>query len=75
MKLIQLLEAYRPRAARNKYTTPYLIENTPPPTPPPVKGPTICAWCKKLMKEGDPKLPPTHSICPECEKKYMEESA
>jgi len=39
-----------------------------------------CAWCKKFMGlkdapgEGDPKLPITHSICPECKRKLEEVS-
>jgi phage FluMu protein Com len=26
-----------------------------------------CAWCKKVMREGDPAIV-SHGICPECAK-------
>lgn len=32
----------------------------------------ICAWCKKVLKDG-PEEPVSHGICEECEKKLREE--
>ena len=36
----------------------------------------VCAWCDKYMgeKEGDAPYPISHSICPDCERKVLEES-
>jgi hypothetical protein len=30
------------------------------------EGAVICAWCQKVMKEGDENVPPSHGICPSC---------
>jgi len=38
-----------------------------------VKFKRVCAWCKTVMDEGDPEAPVSHSICPECDKKLIEE--
>lgn len=32
----------------------------------------ICAWCKKVMRDGPPH-PITHGICASCAKKVLEE--
>jgi hypothetical protein len=34
----------------------------------------VCAWCQVLMKDGPPE-PVSHGICPECEKKLLEDYA
>jgi hypothetical protein len=26
----------------------------------------ICAWCRKVLRLGNPRLPISHGICPEC---------
>jgi hypothetical protein len=26
----------------------------------------VCAWCQRELRAGDPKLPTSHSICPDC---------
>lgn len=31
----------------------------------------ICAWCKKVMKEGEE--PASHGMCPKCVKKMEKE--
>ena len=30
------------------------------------KSTVICAWCNKVMKEGDNSCPPSHGICDSC---------
>ena len=34
----------------------------------------VCAWCKKVVAEGDPGAPETHTICNECDLKKQEEA-
>lgn len=26
----------------------------------------LCSWCGRVMRQGDPKLPISHGICPSC---------
>lgn len=33
----------------------------------------ICAWCRKLMEQGDPG-PVSHGICDECTRKVLDEN-
>jgi uncharacterized paraquat-inducible protein A len=33
------------------------------------EGAVICAWCKKVLAEGDKSVPPSHGICPRCAQK------
>jgi hypothetical protein len=35
----------------------------------------ICAWCKRVMRAGDPELPISHGMCPACRKKFEQETA
>lgn len=31
----------------------------------------ICAWCRKVTREGEPGAPETHGICEECTARYF----
>jgi len=31
---------------------------------------TICAWCKKVLQEGDQNQPISHGICEDCAKNF-----
>ena len=33
----------------------------------------VCGWCKKVMAEGDPGAPVSHSICDACDEKLQQE--
>ena len=33
-------------------------------------GKTVCAWCGKLIKDGDPYLPVSHGMCETCAKAW-----
>lgn len=33
----------------------------------------VCAWCTRTIKDGDPALPVSHGICPECDEKLVTE--
>lgn len=37
-----------------------------------VKIRAICAWCKKVVEEGDQLVPVTDVICDECKQKELE---
>lgn len=30
----------------------------------------ICAWCEKVLRDGDPRLPISHGMCPCCKEKF-----
>lgn len=34
----------------------------------------ICAWCSKVMQEGDKTQKPSHGICPSCEQGVLEQN-
>ncbi len=36
-------------------------------------GPVVCSWCSGLMREGDPALPTSHSICEMCAVRFGQE--
>jgi hypothetical protein len=29
-------------------------------------GHVICAWCRAVLRPGDPRLPASHGVCPDC---------
>jgi hypothetical protein len=33
---------------------------------PALAGPVACAWCRKLIRPGDDRLPTSHGICSSC---------
>lgn len=35
----------------------------------------VCAWCKRVIAEGDPGAPESHGICAECERAFFPEIA
>lgn len=35
---------------------------------------SICAWCNKVLVEGDQLTPVTNGICPSCMKDVLEEA-
>jgi len=37
-----------------------------PDSPASTKPPVVCAWCNKLLKDGNPALMTSHGICPNC---------
>jgi hypothetical protein len=36
---------------------------------------TVCAWCQRVMVEGDRTKPTSHGICPGCVHKFDQETA
>jgi hypothetical protein len=38
----------------------------------PVRFQIRCAWCTRLLREGDPGAPTSHSICPPCAKEVTD---
>lgn len=37
-------------------------------------GATVCAWCKGVIKAGDPNLPVSHGICEGCVVGWVEQA-
>ena len=35
----------------------------------------VCSWCDRVMREGDPKLPVSHGLCPSCAERLEQETA
>jgi hypothetical protein len=35
--------------------------------------PVVCSWCRATLREGDPALPVSHSICKPCAAKVEAE--
>jgi len=45
-----------------------------PPTPTTAAFKVVCSWCKAVLVEGDPGAPTTHSCCPDCVAKVLDDA-